>query len=88
MVVVNRKQAPKTQDKPAAAPQTSTRQEKETSSGGTWMRRGEAGLKRSQEIADERAKSYGPRRFFQKPGQDAKLILLDSDGVRDCALVA
>lgn len=49
-----------------------------------WLKTGDEGLKRSQELAEERAKEFGPPRFFLKTdlnNNEAKVVFLDSDGV-------
>lgn len=50
-------------------------------SGASWLKRGDAGVQRAKEVADEREKALGPMRFFLKAGEEAKLVFLDSDGV-------
>lgn len=46
----------------------------------SWYQRGAEGESRSQEIVEDREKSFGPRRVWLKEGTSAKLTFLDSEG--------
>lgn len=45
-----------------------------------WFQTGEAGVARAGQIQEERAKGFGPRRFFLGVGKSGKVTFLDSVG--------
>ena len=45
-----------------------------------WYKTGGDGYEKSKQLEEERAASYGPSRFWLKPGTSAKVTFLDTEG--------